>query len=807
MPHQSAPVKGLFSPFKFVFPKIYLACVLFLPIFQTAAQGLSSCTNADFEQGNFSGWSGQIGHCCPVSTTPLGIVNGRHTIMSGTGTDPNTCGNVTVVAPGGLYSARIGNQDTGAEAEKLSYSLTIDANSALFIYRYAVVLEDPGHPVDEQPRFQIRVLNAAGLLIDPVCGEYTVVASSSLPGFQTCNSSIVYKDWTTVGLDLSAYIGQTLTIEFATGDCTPGGHFGYAYVDAYCSPLQIDATYCSGSFRATLQAPIGFSYLWNDGQTSRSIEVNNPVTGTSYQCLLTSVTGCTATISTVLSIADPLADFALTNTCYRNTAFSDTSFIPDPSVAYTYSWDFGDGSTSAEQNPKHLFPSAGIYTVIFGMTNGLGCTSSVTRNITVYEEPTAAIAYPGNPYCTSDTTTQTVQLSGSLAYTGGIFNAPPGLDIDPLTGAIKPRNSQPGVYTVTYAIPTTAENCTVPPVATSVSITGRPTADLRYPAWVYCQSEPTFLPILTGTFAYTNGSYTSTPGLALDAGSGQIDPGASLAGNYVVTYHTPAAAGCAPVKATAQITINALPQPQLADGGICVDSDGNTFRSYTLDTGLSDSAYDFEWFQDGRPIAAANQHFYEAFAAGTYSVVAINKMTGCRSPEVFANVTQQVTPPDFIAYLSDNFTDRVTLTLIVESGTGPYLFSIDGSPFDYTNMYNGLSAGTHVISVTDPTHCTNLSKEILVLDYPRFFTPNNDGYHDSWNINALGNQPDARIYIYDRYGKLLRVIDPAGQGWDGNYNGRAMPSDDYWFTVDYREVDLRGVLVGKKFKSHFSIKR
>ncbi len=807
MPHQSAPVKGLYSPFKFLLPKIAAAFFIVSAIFPSIAQSVSSSSNADFEQGDFSGWNGQTGVCCPISTSPSGIVEGRHTIMSGSGTDPNTCDHVTVVAPGGLYSARIGNQDTGAKAEKLSYSLTIDANSALFIYRYAVVLEDPGHPADEQPRFQIRVLNAAGHLIDPVCGEYTVVASSNLPGFQTCNNSIVYKDWTTVGLDLSAYIGQTLTIEFATGDCTPGGHFGYAYVDAYCSPLQIDATYCSGSFRATLQAPIGFSYLWNDGQTTRSIEVNNPVAGATYQCLLTSVTGCTATISTVLSIADPLADFTLTNTCYGHAEFSDISFLPDPSVVYSYSWDFGDGSTSNARNPEHVFPSAGIYTVIFVLTNGQGCTSSITRNITVYDQPTAAIAYPGNPYCTSDSATQTVQLTGTNAYTGGTFSAPAGLAIHTATGAIVPRGSLPGTYAVSYTIPTTPENCTVPPVTTLVTITGLPTVALRYPASVYCQSEAAFLPVLTGTFAYAGGSYASTPGLDIDAVTGQIDPGRSLAGNYVVAYRTPAAAGCQSVWAVASITINGLPQPQLFDGSICVNPDGNTFRSYTLDTGLSDTAYDFEWFLDGQLITAAHQGFYEATVAGTYSVIATNRVTGCRSSEVFADVKQWVTPPDFIAYLNHNFTDQVALTLIVESGTGPFLFSIDGSPFDYTNIFDGLSPGTHVVSVTDAAHCTDLTKEILVLDYPRFFTPNNDGYHDSWNINALGNQPEARIYIYDRYGKLLKVIDPAGQGWDGDYNGREMPADDYWFTVDYREIDLHGIVVGKKFKSHFSIKR
>jgi valyl-tRNA synthetase len=96
---------------------------------------------------------------------------------------------------------------------------------------------------------------------------------------------------------------------------------------------------------------------------------------------------------------------------------------------------------------------------------------------------------------------------------------------------------------------------------------------------------------------------------------------------------------------------------------------------------------------------------------------------------------------------------------------------------------------------------------VSVIDYPNFFTPNGDGYHDTWNIIGLGSQEDAKIYIFDRYGKLIKQISSAGEGWDGTYNGNQLPADDYWFTVTYREMNAAGESVVKEFKSHFAMKR
>ena len=94
------------------------------------------------------------------------------------------------------------------------------------------------------------------------------------------------------------------------------------------------------------------------------------------------------------------------------------------------------------------------------------------------------------------------------------------------------------------------------------------------------------------------------------------------------------------------------------------------------------------------------------------------------------------------------------------------------------------------------------------MGYPKFFTPNGDGYNDTWNITAPVSPIDylatAKILIYDRYGKLMKQLNPKGEGWDGTYNGVDMPSDDYWLLVEYTEPNTN---IRKQYKAHFALKR
>jgi len=372
----------------------YFVNLLLLFSFSSGIQAQSCCDNLGFENQNFNGWQGFTGfysNCCPYP----GIVGNRHQIITNQGTDYYTCHNLSFIPPGFNQSMLLGNANVGGEAEKITKTICVDSLNPILVYRYAIVLSDPGHNPDDQPKFDFRILDSLGTVLDSTCGLYSVSAQSNLPGFQTCTITngaitvpVVWRDWTSVGFDLSPYVGQNITIEFSTYDCNLGQHFGYAYFVAECTSASIAVTKCLYDSISTLTAPDGFNYLWDNGATSQSINVLNPDSNTQYTVQLTTVTGCQFNLSATVKSTLFNTDIYVIDSCFN--AFEVLAVdSTENSTINSYIWNFGDGSgwQIGPSQMSHAYYNSGTYIIQLAVSSESGCLDTVQRAVEVLDGP------------------------------------------------------------------------------------------------------------------------------------------------------------------------------------------------------------------------------------------------------------------------------------------------------------------------------------------------------------------------------------------------------------------------------------
>ncbi|MBA4321129.1 MAG: hypothetical protein C0412_22285, partial [Flavobacterium sp.] len=187
---------------------------------------------------------------------------------------------------------------------------------------------------------------------------------------------------------------------------------------------------------------------------------------------------------------------------------------------------------------------------------------------------------------------------------------------------------------------------------------------------------------------------------------------------------------------------------------------------------------------------------------GEYTVIVKNK-SGCTASH------KSIVSMSYLARINNiivndlRSTNNVTIDV---SNPSSYQYSIQfengtGTSFQSSPIFVNVPGGFHELIIENLDGCGQIKENIAVLDAPKFFTPNSDGVNDHWNLKGINSSfyENSIIYIFDRYGKLLKQIAPSSKGWDGTYNEKLMPTDDYWFTIKLED--------GRTAKGHFSLKR
>ena len=240
--------------------------------------------------------------------------------------------------------------------------------------------------------------------------------------------------------------------------------------------------------------------------------------------------------------------------------------------------------------------------------------------------------------------------------------------------------------------------------------------------------------------------------------------------------------------------------------GICLDNIPTTISA-------TDVADGFRWYafnDQGDPLLISSEAevLIDTIGSYRYEAYILSEQAGiqveCSSYKDFMVVSSERATIDGV-----NVTDGVSsfdLEVIV-SGSGDYEYSVISSngPYQASNVFNDVAEETSTIFVRDRNGCGiaeyNIESLVIKKGFPTFFTPNNDGFNDYWQYvpKEDDNFQLEVIYIYDRFGKLMKSLNPQSQGWTGDFDGYELPNSDYWF--------LAVTTDGNDIRGHFSLRR
>ncbi len=409
-----------------MFKKLLFLGVLYLSASHCLGQIVTECPqNIGFENGTLANWECYTGFISDTRRTVMNAIRpavialspskpipGRHTVIPKGSMDGY--GGFSLDAPNGSdYVIRLGNAVNGRGAESISYTLQVPSNVDAYsvIFNYAVVLENPNHEYDEQPKFTAKVIDL-NTNTTTSCGSFEFTAPGSgggIPGFQKSlqADSVLYKPWSPVMVNLSEYLGHTIRLEFTTNDCSRGGHFGYAYIDfnENCSIPIIGNVTCPDVGGITLKTITGLAgYNWFNAQTLESLGTSQflslspvPPVGTKIGVELSPFPGlgCTQTLYT--TITNMFMNIANPEEKCISVDITATSLTVGNSSDLTYTYWKDKNATVVLDNPKHVTIDGTYY--IKG-TSSSGCTlvlpvTVVIKKITsikVLEPP--VVSYP-----------------------------------------------------------------------------------------------------------------------------------------------------------------------------------------------------------------------------------------------------------------------------------------------------------------------------------------------------------------------------------------------------------------------------
>lgn len=520
--------------------------------------------------------------------------------------------------------------------------------------------------------------------------------------FQVLSSLTIYS----VDIFPDAAIGSTGTIVIQTPTGTVMGSAPYTttVTGGAKQTIPLNISLSPGTYRMGQLAPALLLYRNSAGAvypyTSPSINILSNNFNVAYYYYFYNWSygsGCESPRQVVTATIQQAPSATLS---YPGTPFCGTTGTVNPTLTGTTGGKYSSTNGLAIDTTTGVInlanSSIGTYTVTYKIAaNGSCPVYTTTANVVIANPPSATINYANSPYCTSGGQAS-VSITGT---TGGVYSSTTGLSINSNTGAINLANSTPGTYTVQYTI-FAVGSCPSFNTTASVTIVQSESASITYVGSPFCTSEGTITPNRTGS---ANGTYSSTTGLSIDATTGAIDLGASLAGNYTISYTIAATGNCPAFVTTYNIVIIASPTAtvQYSANTFCLGSGTATPVINTTGNGTFSSSAGLVINSLTGAINLATS------TAGTYTVnYIIIPSNGCPNVVVSNTITLQAPATATISYASAAFCKNSGVKQVNRTGAADGKYSsTTGLEIDSTtgaiNTDNS-TAGNYVVSYTLP---------------------------------------------------------------------------------------------------------
>lgn len=490
-----------------------------------------------------------------------------------------------------------------------------------------------------------------------------------------------------------------------------------------------------------------------------------------------------------------------------NTHFFVTSEEPYDTLV----WDFGDGSTSTQEDTYHTYQNPGTYDVSLTLSlNGVEYDPFV-KQLIISEPP--------------EVLQDTYQLMQCDSFDADPNDGITTFNLEDANAPISLYNSN-DIRVFYYHTLQEALDDTNNLNALDTVYTNQALDEILYAKVIAgnsnCYSIATVQLVTTQSVNLNNQELFScdydnsgTASFDLQPIRDEIIYELNLTGEAEVTFHTSqsdAAVGINPIEyidaadattvfirvennnacyGSAMLQLNIVAFPTLENQTISVcHTDFPIVINSGLDTNMANN-YNFLWDTN------QTSEQIEIYGPGNYLLNVIDPVYQCENT-LTVHVSENQP-----ANIQDIIIDDFNVTVVLDGGVENFEFAVDDPQgyFQPNNTFINLAPGFHTVYVRDIFDCTMTSQEFNLIGFPKFFTPNNDGINDFWNIKGLSpsDYPDVEIKIFDRYGKLLKVFNPnATEGWNGTFRGHLMTPDDYWFYLK--------MPTGEEYSGHFSLK-